>query len=143
MSNGGLNVIIREFITNQSGTPWSGFRWTLVDDTPINPDQVPLGDFGAHPIAPHFHNVGGGFLPFTTFNDYEARPFINLANGPFESDGIERTWESVRLHNREVAGKLRTFRLVETPIPEPSSLALLVIGIFTLCLRRRETGTYV
>jgi hypothetical protein len=133
-SNGGLNVIIREFIKNNTPEDWTSFHWVLSDNTPVNENGVPLGDFAAHPLPPHFHNVGGGFLPFTTFNNFDPKAFIDLTNGPFENDGIERTWESVRLHDREVKGVLRSFTLTEYPVPEPPAVALMGVAVLTLWL---------
>jgi hypothetical protein len=139
-ANGGLNVIVREFIKNNTGEDWPGFRWVLSENTPVPPGQgAGAGDTVGHPIFPHFHNAGAATFPtFTTVNNFDPRALITLGGGPFENDGVERTWEGVRIHNREVQGLLRTFTLVQTPVPEPATLALLGSGIVLLYLRGRR-----
>jgi len=131
---GGLNILIEEKIKNNTGFDWTGFVWVLMDTTPVDPNAVTAGGANAaHPVFPHFHEVNPMFPSFGMFSPFEAKTIIELKNGPFPA-GHEDMWMGVRLHNREVAGQLRSFKLIQQPIavPEPSALVLCGVGILVL-----------
>ena len=126
-------VIEEEIIMNETGVDWSGFVMTLLDE----------GDANFNPAA----TDGSGFTfgPFTVRSFTEGDMKLNLSQGTV-SDGTTWTpgggsntgqiWIDAFPNN----ANFTQFVLKETPLPEPPSLALLVMmgPLIALVQRRRR-----
>jgi hypothetical protein len=142
---GGINVVLQENITNNSGDTWKNFTLFLEDLTPVDPNSVPNGGLNnAHPVIPHFHPLTGpSFAPFGKFTPFDAQPGIFLSNGPFPTSPAQFTWSNFKLHDREAAGVQRSFNWIEAPLGIPEPRSAILVGIGALCVwgyawRRRK-----
>ena len=126
-------VIEDEIIQNETGEVWSGFVMTLLDE----------GDANFNPTA----TDGSGFTfgPFTVKSFTEGDMKLNFSLGTvadgttWTPGGVPNTgqiWIDVFPDNTNFT----QFVLKETPLPEPASLALLVMmgPLIALVQRRRR-----
>lgn len=141
--SGGINILLQKKVKNSTTENWKSFTLQIIDLAKVDPASVPAGGAkNEHPVFPHFHDPAPAFPSFGKFTPFNAKDFIALSNGPYPI-GFEGTWTGVRLHNREVKDKLRSFHLVERPfvanIPEPSTMALYgVAALFLIGHGRRR-----
>lgn len=133
--NFGLRINIDEEVTNLSGVDWSGFRFDLVDNTPLSPQ----GDPADHPAFAHFHTPTASYTPFVKTGGEDRANFITLGNGIF-ADGTTSLWSGIKLHQYEDMGAQRDFTMVETPfaVPEHASIAVDLLGLGLLVAIRRR-----
>ncbi len=149
----GLRFSMDEFVSNQSGKDWKGFKEELIDKDPNTP---PVG--GVHPGFAHFHKDGPAVAlkntidgdKFKLIDAFQGNGIgqgvksIEFGNG-LVKDGVNgEIWKPkfIGIHEITIGGKTREFTLRETPIPvpEPASFALVGTGILALAfyLRRRQ-----
>jgi hypothetical protein len=145
---GGLRLALDTLMSNQTSTTWTGFTYQLVDTTDLS--NVNTGSQSFHLAVAHFHPQANPNYTTTVFNVLQGadnNPLI-LLGGAMLPPNNEFTLKDALLHERNyndaTTGNpvLRTFNLVLTPIPEPSSLALLALGSVALAAyaRRRAGG---
>jgi hypothetical protein len=157
----GLNFILRNEIENDTGRPWTGFQETLVDRDRQGvlgqglTDVVLDKNLGSddHPVISHFHTDGASFgidqnpaswaidSNFTT-NGGDRLVLDDQLNEPPSSElqsGSKLIFH-VRVHDIVVAGAIRRFDLIETPVavPEPATLTLTALGLAGAAIRRRR-----
>ncbi len=148
--SGGLRLLFKETVTNQSTKDWAGYTMQLIDNTPA-PNNPPSD---SHPPEPHFHpnDSGATFPPFNPVNLPDPATTLNIGDGINKvAIGGDFNVTSLLLHERQFAIGIipdpgrRTFDLVETPIPtpEPGGVALVatlvLVGSVSLRNRRRKT----
>lgn len=157
----GLNFRLFNIIFNNTGVDWRGFGETLSDHDQIleagvlSPAPPPtFTESNAHPAIAHFHDRRGST---TDFNITQSPPWV-LADGidalnvlfltqppnTLNGKGGELNFD-VRIHDILAQSYKRIFTLTETPkpVPEPSSLTLLSLGLLSLigCSRYRRKQT--
>ena len=112
----------------------------LVDASPVSDSQN-----GQHPGFAHFHpspTISGPPFALSTPNNGDKASLLLFSNGVFPDNGTE-LWGTFGLHQYEDDGINRSFTLIQTPypVPEPSALALSVLGACAaLVLARRKRG---
>ena len=127
-----------ETIVNSSGQPWPGFTMKLEDPNPVLPGAHPNVTAG-HPGFAHTHpDFAYTAPPFTLTSGGDQRDNAAFGSGIF-ADGATKAWTGFSIHQVEAIGKTRSFTLVQTPIPEPSTALLLGAGLAALAVRRRRT----
>jgi hypothetical protein len=157
----GLRITLNETVTNNSGVAFGEFQFSLNDGSPRAPE-----DTNTHPGIAHFHNDGTSLGSFTIDNNIgttssrlplpplppEFRsPNFFTASGSILASGASTTWRGIGIHEYELVGQTRSFDLIQYPfppstgpgsvsVPEPSSYALLVVGLLGLgmTMRRRS-----
>lgn len=157
----GLRFIMDEKIKNMTDFNWAGFVEALDSIDSIDAEAPN----GLHPNAPHFHpddkttvagKTGFDVSPFTKVRDkggalsdtylesvvtLDGLTKLELSGGMF-AKGDQKDWKGIGIHNWEakaVAGddKLRSFKLTQTPVPEPTTLLLFGSGLAGLCIAAR------
>lgn len=130
------------------GAPWQGYFIQTIDN--IDPVIITGED---HPIWAHIHpkhTVNGGPLYAPFFPDPNVTEGVDklFLTGAFLGSGSIWDPENIRLHDlsstaydsdtTKRAGKM-DFTLVLVPIPEPSTLLLLICGLLgTVCFCARD-----
>lgn len=118
-------VITDEVLTNNTGLPWTSFTNSLEDDDPATFNAAASATFSIAPFvttdySPDFRAVkyAGGVVP----------------DGMIWTPGLVSGGLVIDV---DVAPRLTSFTLRETPTPEPTTLAGLLIGAGLAFARRR------
>ena len=117
-------MILDESVTNQTGSPWTDYHMQLISGGVVNFDIAASLGFSMSPFATKILTLS----TLDAFNGSVAHnsPFFPGA-GPGEL-----------VMTADLSGGPVTFTLTEYPTPEPTTLAMLVIGLGVMV--RRRTG---
>jgi len=131
-------IIEDEIITNSTGQAWTGFRMDVLSAGDAVFDPAATAVSGGPPP------IGFSIAPFTVAGFANANTRLDIFGGIvnngaqwFPGSGVS-DGELHILTTPHGAAPFATFTLVETPLPEPSAIALLAFGATALIGRRRR-----
>ena len=150
----GLNFNLENIIFNFTGISWSGFAETLTDHDRFQQGALitdaNVGEaFGRddHPAKSHFHPIAGtnppthNPPPWGLGNDPNGENLVLYTLPPNVLDPGQEFDFNIKIHDIVVADFQRRFDLLEIPLPEPGTLALVGLGLAALVLSRRGNET--
>ena len=129
-SDGVTEYQISEFVDNNTGSPWSGYRMVLGTGTGAGFVISPLGD-GLDFDFPNYDTPPSS-APFPIVGTPDEDQLV--FSGGIHGAGAQPY--SVRIDVPDSRSKF-TLRQIPTAIPEPSAIALTVIALLGVAVRRR------
>ena len=136
-SSFGLRINLDEEITNLTGANWTSYTMELVDPSVVSESQNVQ-----HPGFAHIHPaplIAGPPFTLTTPNNGNKAALLTFENGAF-LDGSTNLWGTFGLHQYEDDGVNRSFTLIQTPLPEPSTFVIALTGLIGLVGYRRRSN---
>jgi len=127
-------IIEDEIITNSTGQPWTSFNMVLTGPAVFDPAATAASG-GPAPI-------GFSISPFTAAAFSNANTRLDISGGVLNAGGIWFPGGGIsdgELHivaTPNPGAPFASFTLTETPVPEPTALAMMVIGAITVVRRR-------
>ena len=145
--NGGLRVLLDVRDTNAFSPVmgWRDYHIRAVDHTPIDfsglpPDERPNENF--HKTIAHFHDSAPGYdsAPLSQQGNHNNVVRLDFGLPAPVPQGVEFTVNDILIHERDFAGHQRSFRVETIPTPEPTTFALVTLGMLGLVAfaRRRR-----
>jgi hypothetical protein len=132
-------LITDESILNSTGRDWTSYRWWLEDPNAAF-DKTSTVNSG-FTIAP-FTTMAWGPAPTGWASSYSHELAVSdgtLQNGDVYYPGLDQGWLAIKVNlDAGPQPQMRSFDLMQAPIPEPVTMALLLIGGACGVLRRNR-----